>query len=61
VLYAAKETEWIRVTIGVDAAGQHLDHFFHNHGDGTFTDVSEKAGVSDSGYLCFSIPWTSNQ
>jgi enediyne biosynthesis protein E4 len=27
------------------------DHLFHNHGDGTFTDVSEKAGVSDqSGY-----------
>ena len=27
------------------------DHLFHNNGDGTFTDVSEKAGVSDkSGY-----------
>ena len=23
------------------------DHLFHNHGDGTFTDVSVKAGVSD--------------
>ena len=23
------------------------DHLFHNNGDGTFTDVSEKAGVSD--------------
>jgi hypothetical protein len=23
------------------------DHLFHNHGDGTFTDVSIKAGVSD--------------
>ena len=27
------------------------DHLFHNNGDGTFTDVSEKAGVSDkAGY-----------
>jgi hypothetical protein len=27
------------------------DHLFHNNGDGTFTDVSEKTGVSDkSGY-----------
>lgn len=23
------------------------DHLFHNNGDGTFTDVSEKAGVDD--------------
>ncbi len=30
--------------------GEH-DHLFHNNGDGTFTDVSEKAGVSDpNGY-----------
>src|SRR5882757_1653454 len=26
--------------------GEH-DHLFHNNGDGTFTDVSEKAGVAD--------------
>ena len=27
------------------------DHLFHNNGDGTFTDVSEKAGVADkTGY-----------
>ncbi len=25
------------------------DHLFHNNGDGTFTDVSEKAGVADPG------------
>ena len=25
------------------------DHLFHNNGDGTFTDVSAKAGVSDPG------------
>jgi enediyne biosynthesis protein E4 len=30
------------------------DHLFHNNGDGTFTDVSEKAGVSDKkGYYGF--------
>lgn len=34
--------------------GEH-DHLFHNNGDGTFTDVSEKAGVADpSGYYGFS-------
>ncbi|HVU46004.1 MAG TPA: CRTAC1 family protein [Terracidiphilus sp.] len=29
---------------GLKGAG---DHLFHNNGDGTFTDVSQKAGVSD--------------
>jgi enediyne biosynthesis protein E4 len=33
--------------------GEH-DHLFHNNGDGTFTDVSTKAGVSDeAGYYGF--------
>ncbi len=33
---------------GIQGAG---DHLFHNNGDGTFTDVSVKAGVSDpNGY-----------
>jgi enediyne biosynthesis protein E4 len=33
--------------------GEH-DHLFHNNGDGTFTDVSEQAGVSDKkGYYGF--------
>ena len=27
------------------------DHLFHNNGDGTFTDVSEKAGVSDPNHF----------
>ena len=27
------------------------DHLFHNNGDGTFTDVSMKAGVSVPGIL----------
>src|SRR6201999_1520794 len=26
------------------------DHLFHNNGDGTFTDVSEKAGVDDKAH-----------
>ena len=26
------------------------DHLFHNNGDGTFTDVSAKAGVADTGH-----------
>ncbi|MEK6397396.1 MAG: VCBS repeat-containing protein, partial [Terriglobus sp.] len=31
------------------------DHLFHNNGDGTFTDVSEKAGVADKrGHYGFS-------
>jgi hypothetical protein len=31
------------------------DHLFHNNGDGTFTDVSQRAGVSDPGeYYGFS-------
>ncbi|HEX3661197.1 MAG TPA: CRTAC1 family protein [Acidobacteriaceae bacterium] len=30
---------------GLEGAG---DHLFHNNGDGTFTDVTEKAGVGDS-------------
>lgn len=34
--------------------GEH-DHLFHNNGNGTFTDVSEKAGVSDpNAYYGFS-------
>lgn len=34
--------------------GEH-DHLFHNNGDGTFTEVSEKAGVGDPGaYYGFS-------
>ena len=34
---------------GLQGAG---DHLFHNNGDGTFTDVSKKAGVSDpSGFF----------
>jgi enediyne biosynthesis protein E4 len=34
------------------------DHLFRNNGDGTFTEVSEKAGVDDkSGYYGFGVAW----
>ena len=31
------------------------DHLFHNNGDGTFTDVSVKAGVSDRKGLYYGL------
>ena len=41
----------IKVMCGPRGLKGESDHLFHNNGDGTFTDVSEKAAVSDkSGY-----------
>jgi enediyne biosynthesis protein E4 len=41
----------IAVMCGPRGLPGEADHLFHNNGDGTFTDVSAKAGVSDpSGY-----------
>jgi hypothetical protein len=37
----------IKVMCGPRGLPGERDHLFHNNGDGTFTDVSEKAGVSD--------------
>ena len=37
----------VRVMCGPRGLPGEPDHLFHNNGDGTFTDVSEKAGVSD--------------
>lgn len=37
----------IRVMCGPRGLPGEADHLFHNNGDGTFTDVSVKAGVSD--------------
>ena len=37
----------IEVMCGPRGLAGERDHLFHNNGDGTFTDVSEKAGVSD--------------
>ncbi|MDE3201793.1 MAG: CRTAC1 family protein [Acidobacteriota bacterium] len=40
-----------RVACGPRGLKGEPDHLFHNNGDGTFTDVSEKAGVADkAGY-----------
>ena len=38
----------VKVMCGPRGLKGEPDHLFHNNGDGTFTDVSEKAGVSDS-------------
>lgn len=41
----------VRVYCGPHGLPGEPDHLFHNNGDGTFTDVSAKAGVADkSGY-----------
>jgi enediyne biosynthesis protein E4 len=41
---------------GMTGAG---DSLFHNNGDGTFTDVSKKAGVDDTkGYYGLSVVWS---
>jgi enediyne biosynthesis protein E4 len=41
----------VRVNCGPRGLKGEPDHLFHNNGDGTFSDVSEKAGVADaSGY-----------
>ena len=37
----------VRVMCGPRGLPGESDHLFHNNGDGTFTDVSSKAGVSD--------------
>ena len=37
----------VRVMCGPRGLPGEADHLFHNNGDGTFTDVSVKAGVSD--------------
>ena len=47
VAYAFCEFRGVRVMCGPRGLAGEPDHLFHNNGDGTFTDVSEKAGVSD--------------
>lgn len=37
----------VHVMCGPRGLEGEVDHLFHNNGDGTFTDVSEKAGVGD--------------
>ena len=38
----------VQVNCGPRGLKGEPDHLFHNNGDGTFTDVSEKAGVADT-------------
>ena len=51
VAFSTCEFRGIKVMCGPRGLKGEPDHLFHNNGDGTFTDVSEKAGVSDgNGY-----------
>ena len=45
--FSTCEFRGINVMCGPRGLKGEPDHLFHNNGDGTFTDVSEKAGVSD--------------
>ena len=45
--YATCQYRGVNVMCGPRGLQGAHDHLFHNNGDGTFTDVSEKAGVSD--------------
>jgi hypothetical protein len=47
-----------RVMCGPRGLKGAADHLFRNNGDGTFTEVSEKAGVNDKpGYYGFGVAW----
>src|ERR1700733_4425806 len=51
VAFSSCEFRGLKVMCGPRGLKGEPDHLFHNNGDGTFTDVSEKAGVSDkNGY-----------
>ncbi|MBS1852514.1 MAG: CRTAC1 family protein [Acidobacteria bacterium] len=51
VAFARCEFRGVNVMCGPRGLKGEPDHLFHNNGDGTFTDVSLKAGVNDaSGY-----------
>jgi hypothetical protein len=45
--YAQCEYRGVSVNCGPRGLMGEPDHLFHNNGDGTFTDVTEKAGVAD--------------
>ena len=47
VAFSTCQFRSINVMCGPRGLKGERDHLFHNNGDGTFTDVSEKAGVSD--------------
>jgi enediyne biosynthesis protein E4 len=48
VAFSTCEFRGVKVMCGPRGLKGEADHLFHNNGDGTFTDVSEKAGVADS-------------
>jgi hypothetical protein len=51
VAFSTCEFRGIKVMCGPRGLKGEPDHLFHNNADGTFTDVSEKAGVADhNGY-----------
>jgi hypothetical protein len=47
VTYSFCTYRGVRVLCGPHGLHGEKDHLFHNNGDGTFTDVSDKAGVAD--------------
>src|ERR1700704_5768782 len=47
VAFSTCEFRGLKVMCGPRGLKGERDHLFHNNGDGTFTDVSEKAGVAD--------------
>jgi len=49
VAFAFCQLHGVPVMCGPHGLKGEPDHLFHNNGDGTFTDVSVKAGVSDPG------------
>jgi hypothetical protein len=49
VSFAFCQLHGFKVMCGPRGLPGEPDHLFHNNGDGTFTDVSAKAGVSDPG------------
>jgi hypothetical protein len=48
VAFSTCEFRGLKVMCGPRGLLGERDHLFHNNGDGTFTDVSEKAGVADA-------------
>jgi enediyne biosynthesis protein E4 len=48
VAFSSCEFRGLKVMCGPRGLKGEPDHLFHNNGDGTFTDVSLKAGVSDA-------------
>ena len=48
VAFSTCEFRGLKVMCGPRGLKGEVDHLFHNNGDGTFTDVSQKAGVADA-------------